>query len=42
MASGINKISIGLDNLLAESDRCLKGKRVGLVANHTSLARDRR
>lgn len=42
MASGANKISTGLDNLLAESDRYLKGKRVGLVVNHTSLAGDRR
>ncbi len=42
MASGINKISIGLDHLLAEPDRFLKGKRTGLVVNHTSLAKDRR
>ena len=38
----MKKVSVGLDNLLAQSDNLLKGKRVGLVVNHTSLAGDHR
>ncbi len=32
----------GLDNLLSKPSRYIKGKRIGLVVNHTSLARDGR
>jgi uncharacterized protein YbbC (DUF1343 family) len=38
----VNIISTGLDNLLAKSGSLLKGKRIGLVVNHTSLASDHR
>lgn len=38
----MTKILTGLDVLLADPGRFLKGTRLGLVANHTSLAGDRR
>lgn len=38
----MSKISTGLDNLLSKTDSLLKGKRIGLVVNHTSLASDHR
>ena len=38
----MKKISTGLDNLLAKSGTYLKGKRIGLVVNHTSLTSDHR
>lgn len=38
----MSKISTGLDNLLTNADSLLKGKRIGLVVNHTSLASDHR
>jgi len=38
----VTQILTGLDVLLADPGRFLKGTRLGLVANHTSLAGDRR
>lgn len=37
----MKKILTGLDNLLANPEKYIKGKAVGLVVNHTSLAGDR-
>ncbi|MCH7651173.1 MAG: DUF1343 domain-containing protein [Nitrospinae bacterium] len=36
----MNKVTTGLDRLLAEPNNYLKGKRIGLVVNHTSVAGD--
>lgn len=36
----VSRTIVGLDNLLANPDRYVKGKTVGLVVNHTSLAGD--
>ena len=36
----MKKVTTGLDRLLAEPDKYLKGNRIGLVANHTSVAGD--
>lgn len=38
----MKRIVTGLDNLLAHPSKYLKGKTIGLVANHTSLAGDHR
>ena len=36
----MKRVTTGLDRLLAEPEKYLKGKRIGLVVNHTSVAQD--